>query len=325
MTTRSFTRTEPRHDQTDPRFGFVSFSDRIRTFTLIELLVVIAIIAILASLLLPALSEAQERGRRAVCLSNQRQWYLAGAVWADDYDDCLPPANLNGRTYWIDTDSERYDWLTNYLGVPFRTVQSGTKGVMLNTSNVGWCPSLVAMGLLTSPSDHHWNHFIGYITPGFTYFNPGYWGSARMSRLGGSMKGYAGSGGASSAPTAMAAFISDWVATIPGVGGSHAWIQSGQSHRNRGGNLILGDGSGTWLQINQWNTGTYKHGGGPFRAPLGYYAQAGYAQNTPDNQYRQAGALYVYYPNGQAWGLNHHQNTYATHRSMFGYSSVYLQ
>jgi prepilin-type N-terminal cleavage/methylation domain-containing protein/prepilin-type processing-associated H-X9-DG protein len=59
-------------------------------FTLIELLVVIAIVAILAALLLPALSMAKERSRRAVCLSNLRQVGLAIHSYAQDNNGEIP-------------------------------------------------------------------------------------------------------------------------------------------------------------------------------------------------------------------------------------------
>ncbi len=61
-----------------------------RAFTLVELLVVIGILAILAALLLPALTSAQAKGKRAVCLSNLRQVGLALTAYAHDYEGRIP-------------------------------------------------------------------------------------------------------------------------------------------------------------------------------------------------------------------------------------------
>jgi prepilin-type N-terminal cleavage/methylation domain-containing protein/prepilin-type processing-associated H-X9-DG protein len=95
-----------------------------RAFTLVELLVVIAIIAVLASLLLPALDRAKQSARAASCLGNLKQWGIATQVFASENDDYLPKdGSPNGTAIdegWY-VDLPRTMKVPTYREMPWRT------------------------------------------------------------------------------------------------------------------------------------------------------------------------------------------------------------
>jgi len=228
---------------------------RQRAFTLIELLVVIAIIAILVSLLLPAISSARETARRGRCASNLRECGMAITMYAQDNKGRLlanhPPGNptqFHGNWPW-----------DVYRPLAEAMVEYGAeKGVLYCTSYTDF-----------NDNDRAWNYDNAFVVTGYVWYlkgAPGTPGIPQWYRLTSLDIGSATAFRGPPRATSDSELMSDAVLSLNGqyegiTADNNRTAHMEKNRRPAGGNILFLDGHVAWRPYTKMDVTYFVHGG----------------------------------------------------------------